>query len=61
MRHCRVEHVASIAIRSSGDAMAKTAKKKKTARPVQVKDLRAKKNPKGGVTSRKSGEGQKDF
>ena len=39
--------------------MAKTAKKK-TAKTVQVKDLRAKKNPKGGFTPRKAGEGQKE-
>jgi hypothetical protein len=53
MRHCRVEHNEPIAIRSGGAAkMAKTAKKK-VAKTVKVKDLRAKKNPKGG---RKAGE-----
>jgi hypothetical protein len=39
--------------------MAKTTAKK-TAKTVQVKDLHAKKNPKGGLTNRKSGEGQKE-
>jgi len=53
MRHCRVEHNEPIASRSGGAAkMAKTAKKK-AAKTVKVKDLRAKKNPKGG---RKAGE-----
>lgn len=39
--------------------MAKTAKKK-TAKAVRVKDLRAKKNPKGGLVPRKAGSGQKE-
>jgi hypothetical protein len=39
--------------------MAKTAKKK-TAKTVRVKDLRAKTNPKGGFVPRKQGSGQKE-
>jgi hypothetical protein len=41
---------------------AKNSKQVKQSRPtIRVKDLKPQKDVKGGITSRKAGEGQKEF